>query len=39
MVLTQAKIVLLFIAMMVLISSAAAAVAPQDFIIKPSNLG
>ncbi|MBA0797555.1 hypothetical protein Gohar_008239 [Gossypium harknessii] len=39
MALTQAKIVLLFIAMMVLISSAAAAVAPQDFIIKPSNLG
>ncbi|MBA0737914.1 hypothetical protein Gogos_011331, partial [Gossypium gossypioides] len=39
MALIQAKIVLLFIAMMVLISSAAAAVAPQDFIIKPSNLG
>ncbi|KAB2039858.1 hypothetical protein ERO13_D02G035550v2, partial [Gossypium hirsutum] len=36
---TQAKMVLLFIAMMVLISFAAAIVTPHDFILKPSNLG
>ncbi|MBA0585227.1 hypothetical protein Gorai_016011, partial [Gossypium raimondii] len=35
--LTQAKMVLLFIAMMVLISFAAAIVTPHDFILKPSN--
>ncbi|MBA0764745.1 hypothetical protein Gotri_014035 [Gossypium trilobum] len=36
--LTQAKMVLLFIAMMVLISFAAAIVTPHDLILKPSNL-